>query len=130
MHFGPAFVQRVLLAFILLQILSLVFDGLFLGATDYGTLKTLTWFTSQGFSTWLVPIVAFGSFILALPQMMIWDYAWFASLGNFGSMLRVILAAATMIGFVWGFATMLWPIIAQVFVAVIRGVTGLIGRFF
>lgn len=128
--FGPGFIQRVMFTFVLCTMLSLLLDGLWLGATDYGTLKSLTWFTSYGYSSYLIPFIAFGSFLLALPHMLVWDYSFFTSLGAFGGIMRVFLSVTLSVGFVWGFATMLWPLIAQVFVAVVRGISGAIGRFF
>jgi len=134
MLFGPGFMQRIIFAFVVLQLLSLVFDGLWLGATDMGVLKTMTYFESKELFGWALPLAYLAGFIASLPQMLVWDYAWFTSLGNFGSMLRLILASITLFGFVWGFVTMLWPIIAQLILAVVRGASGLIGgiagRFF
>lgn len=129
MFFGPGYIQRIMFAFVILTILSLLFDGLWLGATDYGTLKTMTWFKGYGFSGWLFPIVAIAGFIAALPQMLMWDYSFFTSLGAAGGLIRLVLSVTISVGFAWGFATFLWPIIAQVFVAVVRGVTGLFSRF-
>ena len=129
MFFGPGFVSRVMFAFVTCTILSLTLDGLWLGSTDYGVMHTLTWFQGQGFGSWLVPVAAFGGFLASLPQMLSWDYSFFTSLGAAGGLIRLFLGVTLSFGFVWGFITMLWPIIAQVFVALVRGVTGLIGRF-
>ena len=129
MFFGPGYIQRVMFAFVVCTLLGLLVDGLWLGATDYGTLKTLTWFNSYGFSGWAFPVVALTGFIAALPQMLVWDYSFFHSLGAAGALIRLFLSVILSSGFVWGFATMLWPIIAQIFVAIVRGVTGLFSRF-
>jgi len=116
-------------AFVVCTLLGLLVDGLWLGATDYGTLKTLTWFEGKTFGDWAFPFVALVGFLAALPQMLVWDYSFFHSLGAAGALIRLFLSAILSIGFVWGFATMLWPIIAQVFVAIVRGVTSLFSRF-
>jgi len=129
MFFGPGYIQRVMFAFVVCTLLGLLVDGLWLGATDYGTLKTLTWFEGKTFGDWAFPFVALVGFLAALPQMLVWDYSFFHSLGAAGALIRLFLSAILSIGFVWGFATMLWPIIAQVFVAIVRGVTSLFSRF-
>jgi len=128
MFFGAGYVQRAMFAFAILTILSLVFEGVFLSETDYGTMRTLTFFTSLGSGFWVFPL-AVGGFLAALPQMLVWDYSFFHSLGAAGGIIRLILSVTISIGFVWGFATMVWPIIANLFVSIIKGVGGLLGRF-
>ena len=129
MLFSPGYVQRTMFAFVVLTILSLTLDGLWLGATDYGTLQTMTWFKSYEIFGWAIPFAALAGFIASLPQMLLFDYSWLHSLGAFGGLLRLILSVIVSTGFVWGFVTMLWPIIAQVAVALARGAVGLLGRF-
>jgi hypothetical protein len=111
-------------AFFAGTILSLIYEGAFLGQTDYGVLGTLTQWTSQGFSFWRIPIVL-GSFILALPQMIAWDYGFFASLGAAGSFMRLFLFVVISIGFVWGFFTILFPIALSFVINIARGLIGL-----
>ena len=115
-------------AFVVLTIMSLTLDGLWLGATDYGTLQTMTWFTKYEIFGWGIPMAAAG-FLSSIPQMLIFDYSWLHSLGPAGMIIRLILSVTVSVGFVWGFITMLWPIIAQVAVALARGAVGLLGRF-
>ena len=128
MFFGGGYVQRTMFVFIMCTILSLMLDGLWLGADDYGTMRTLTWFTSQGSGGWVFPLAGIG-FLAALPQMLIWDYSFFHSLGAFGDLVRLVLSVIISIGFVWGFATMLWPIVANFVVTILRSAFGLITRF-
>lgn len=128
MLFGPGYIQRTMFVFVVCTILSLMIDGLWLGATDYGTLRTLTYFTSKSTGGWLFPLGAVG-FLASLPQMLVWDYSFFHSLGAFGGLVRVILSVTISVGFVWGFASMLWPIIANFFITIIKGAFGLLGRF-
>jgi len=127
MFFGPGYIQRCMFAFVICTILALIIDGAWIGATDYGTIGTLTYFKQYGTGMWVIPMTAIG-FLAALPQMLLWDYSFFHSLGAVGGVFRFILAAVISIGFVWGFVTMLWPIIAQIAVAIARGVVGLLGR--
>lgn len=128
MFFGPGYVQRTMFVFIMCTILSLMLDGLWLGATDYGTMRTLTFFTARGTGGWVFPLAAVG-FVASLPQMLLWDYSFFHSLGAFGDLCRLVLSVVISIGFVWGFATMIWPIIANFFITVVKGVVGLVARF-
>ena len=128
MFFGAGYVQRAMFAFIVLTILSCLFQGAFLGDSDYGVMRTLTYFTSQGSGIWVVPLGAIG-FLAALPQMLIWDYSFWHSIGFGGAVIRLILAATISIGFVWGVVTMAWPIVANLFVSLLKGVGNLLGRF-
>lgn len=128
MFFGAGYVQRAMFAFIVLTLLSCVFEGVWLSDTDYGVMRTLTYFTSMGSGFWVFPLAVVG-FLASLPQMLIWDYSFFHSLGSFGAIMRLILAVTISIGFVWGFATMLWPIIANFFVSVVKGLGGLLSRW-
>jgi len=126
--FGPGYVQRCMFAFATLTVLSLTLDGLWLGATDYGTLQTMTWFSKYEIFGWAIPLAALGGFIASLPQMLLFDYSWLQSLGAAGLLIRLLLSVVVSIGFVWGFLGMIWPIIAQVAVALARGAVGLLGR--
>jgi hypothetical protein len=113
--------------FIMCTILSLLIDGMWLGATDYGTMRTMTYFAGKNTGGWIFPLTA-ATFLASLPQMLVWDYSFLHSLGAFGGLVRVILSVTISVGFVWGFATMLWPIIANFFITVIRGVVSAVGR--
>ena len=128
MFFGPGYIQRCMFAFITLTILSCIVDGAWIGAGDYGVIKTLTFFEGYG-PIWKFPLIAAG-FMVALPQMVSFDYSFFNSLGSFGMICRLVLFGTIGIGFVWGFATMLWPIIANFTVNVVRGIGGVLGKFF
>ena len=108
-------------AFVTCTILSLLFDGLYLGTTDYGVMATLTGWTTQGFSVWRVPLVI-GAFILALPDMLAWDYSFFQSIGAAGAMIRLILFMTISVGFAWGFFTVLLPIAYNFIVMIARGI--------
>ena len=125
--FGPKYIQGCIFAFVILTLLSGIFDGVYLGSADYGVIKTLTWWSSQSFGIFTVPLVL-GSFVAALPQMLTWDYSFFASLGSAGSIIRLLLFAIVSIGFVWGFFSIMLPAAMQIFGSMIRGITGLIGR--
>ncbi|MBV6341215.1 hypothetical protein [Candidatus Magnetobacterium casense] len=127
MFFGPGYIQRCMFAFVLLTILSLILEGAWLGNTDYGTMRTLTHFSSYGPGIWAFPMMAVG-FLMAIPQMLVWDYSWFASIGAIGGVFRLLLSVVISIGFVWGFATMIWPIVAQLGAAIARGLLGLLSR--
>jgi len=129
MLFGPGYVQRCMFVFFIGTVLSLLIDGLWLGTTDYGVFKTLTWFKGEGFGMFIIPFVAIGGFLAALPQLLSWDYSWLHSLGPAGALIRLFLSVVISIGFTWGFITMIWPVIAQVFVSFARGITGLFSRF-
>lgn len=126
--FGPKYVQGCLFAFTLLTIISAVFDGAYLGNDDYGVIQTLTQWTTRDFSLFTVPMVL-GSFILSLPQLLTWDYAFLHSLGPIGMLLRFVLSVTISIGFVWGFFSVLFPIMANFVLAILRGITGLVSRF-
>jgi len=126
MFFGPGYIQRCMFVFVTVTILDLVIEGLWLGQTQYGYLRTLTYFTSMSHGGWVFPLGAVG-FLASLPQMLVWDYAFLHSLGAFGGLVRVILSVVISIGFVWGFATMMWPIIANFFITVVRGTANLVG---
>ena len=115
-------------AFIVLTILSGVFDGVYLGSTDYGVIEDLTWWTDKSFSFITIPLVM-GSFIKAIPGMITWDYSFFQSLGAFGSIVRVLLFATISIGFVWGFFAVLLPVGIQIVASMIRGLVGLFRGF-
>lgn len=126
--FGPKYIQGCMVAFVLLTILSGLFDGIYLGSTDYGTIQTLTWWTEQSFGIFTVPLVM-GSFIAALPQMLTWDYSFFHSLGAVGALFRLILFAIVSVGFVWGFFTVLLPVGLQLLASLARGIVGIFTRF-
>lgn len=131
MFFGPGYIQRCMFAFVICTILSLLLEGAWLGSTDYGTMHTLTWFTSQSVKgvfgiPLAIPLGAVG-FLASLPQMLVWDYSFFNSLGAFGALIRVVLSVTISIGFVWGFMTMLWPIIANFVATILRGALSFLG---
>lgn len=120
MIWGPRYVQGCMFAFFVCTLLSCLYEGAFLGQTDYGVLGTLTQWTTQGFSFWRIPIVL-GSFVLALPYMLAWDYGFFASLGAFGMLCRLFMFVLVSIGFVWGFFTILMPIALNFVINIARG---------
>lgn len=126
--FGPKYIQGCLVAFVLLSILSGIFDGVYLGSSDYGTIRTLTWWSDQSFGIFTVPLVM-GSFLAALPQMLTWDYSFFHSLGAAGALIRLVLFAMVSVGFVWGFFTVLLPAGLQVLGSLARGLGGIFTRF-
>lgn len=125
MWLGPKYIQGCMFAFVACTILSLLFDGAYLGNTDYGVMSTLTEWTTKGASWWRVPIVL-GSFILALPDMLAWDYGFFHSLGAAGGLMRLFLFLVISVGFCWGFFTVLVPIAYNFMVNIARGI---ISRF-
>jgi len=126
MLFGPKYIQGCMFAFFICTMLSCIIDGAFLGSTDYGVMATLTNWTTKGFSMWSVPIV-FGSFLLALPDMLAWDYSFFHSLGSAGAIMRLLLFVTISIGFVWGFFTIALVPVIQFMLNTIRA---LISRVF
>jgi len=125
--FGAKYVQGCMVAFFMGTVLSCLVDGMWLSSTSYGVMETLTSWSTRGFDIWRIPVVL-GSFLVALPSMLAWDYSWLHGLGAFGAFLRLFFVVFISIGFVWGFFIYLYPIIANGIISLARGVIGLLSR--
>lgn len=118
---GPKYMQGCMAAFVLLSIVGLIFEGAYLGAEESNLINDLTKWT-VGQASWLSGPIVFASVLVNLPSLLAWDYAFFTSLGSAGTIMRLILGASISFGVIWGFLTILLPVLVNVLVQLARGV--------
>jgi len=117
------YMQGCFVAFILISLICLPLEGAFLGASESSLLSEMTQWTTRGTSWMALPI--FGASLLwHLPQLISGDYPIFASLGVFGYIVRLVIWGPIAYGLVWGFFTVLYPIIASAMANLAKGLLG------
>jgi hypothetical protein len=113
--------QGCFVAFILISLVCLPLEGAFLRSSEGTLLTEITQWTTRGASWFALPM--FGVSLLAhLPQLISGDYPIFDSLGVFGYIVRLVIWGPIAYGLVWGFFTVLYPIIASAMANLVKGV--------
>jgi len=108
-------------AFIACSILALLFEGSFLGSYENNLINELTkW--SVGQSSWLSGPIIFASVLVNLPDLLSWDYSFFTSMGAGGGIIRLFLGVIISFGVIWGFLTILLPVLVNILAQLARGV--------
>lgn len=98
---GPKIIMFCYFCFIIGNIIGLMLEGDWLGASDKTLIETLIGFKVTSFSGWEVPKMIAGYFTTGFPKMLLWDYSFLY--GTFG-IFRITILFAISIGVVWGFA--------------------------
>src|SRR4030042_711623 len=114
------YMQGCFVAFILISLVCLPLQGAFLGTSESTLLTEITQWTTRGTSWFALPM--FGvSLLVHLPQLISGDYPIFDSLGVFGYIVRLVIWGPIAYGLVWGFFTVLYPIIASAIANLAKG---------
>jgi hypothetical protein len=114
------YMQGCFVAFILISLICLPLEGAFLGSSENTLLTEMTQWTTRGTGWFALPMFGIG-LLVHLPQLISGDYPIFTSLGIFGIIVRLIIWGPIAYGLVWGFFTVLYPIIASAMANLARG---------
>lgn len=114
------YMQGCFVAFLLVSLVCLPLEGAFLRGSEDTLLHEITQWSTRGTGWLAIPL--FGIGLLAhLPQLVSGDYPVFASLGIFGIIIRLLIWGPIAYGLVWGFFTVLYPIIASFIASLAKG---------
>lgn len=115
------YMQGCLVAFVLISLICLPMEGAFLGDNENSLFSSITQWTTKGTGWFVIPLFGIG-LLTHLPQLISGDYPVFASLGVAGYIIRLLIWGPIAYGLVWGFFTVLFPIIASAMASLAKGV--------
>lgn len=115
------YMQGCLVAFILISIVCLPMEGAFLGSNESTLFDSITQWTTKGTGWFVIPLFGIG-ILTHLPQLISGDYPVFYSLGVAGYLIRLVIWGPIAYGLVWGFFSVLFPIIASAMASLAKGV--------
>lgn len=114
------FMMGCFVAYILISLICYPLEGAFIGSSDSDMLTGMTQWTTHGTSWLILPIFGI-NMIRYLPQLVAGDFSVFTSLGIFGELVRLVLFGVLAFGLIWGFFTVLYPIIASGMISLAKG---------
>lgn len=108
----PQFIMFLAFCLLIGNILCLIMDGAWLGATDVTLMSYLTGMTSLQTASWTaIFTVPYGFFTHGLPRMLLWDFSFFS--GSW-AIVRWILFTIS-IGAIFAVASMFFTSIQGIF---------------